>query len=85
VVELRSYDPWGRLRNPINWNFDEYQWDYKFDRGYTGHEHMSEYNLINMNGCVYDPWLGRMLSISTRVVAKGPPRQNCTSFWETNS
>jgi RHS repeat-associated protein len=62
VVELRSYDPWGRLRNPINWNFDEYQWNYKFDRGYTGHEHMSEYNLINMNGRVYDPWLGRMLS-----------------------
>jgi RHS repeat-associated protein len=23
---------------------------------------MSEYNLINMNGRVYDPWLGRMLS-----------------------
>jgi RHS repeat-associated protein len=56
------YDPWGRLRNPIHWNFDDYQWDYKFDRGYTGHEHMSEYNLINMNGRVYDPWLGRMLS-----------------------
>src|SRR5690606_9268612 len=31
-------------------------------RGYTGHEHMPEFALINMNGRMYDPLLGRMLS-----------------------
>ncbi|GAB6013233.1 RHS repeat-associated core domain-containing protein [Viscerimonas tarda] len=35
---------------------------FKFYRGYTGHEHLPEFNLINMNGRVYDPVLGRFLS-----------------------
>ncbi|HBG71531.1 MAG: hypothetical protein A2W93_05975 [Bacteroidetes bacterium GWF2_43_63] len=30
--------------------------------GYTGHEHLDKYNLINMNGRVYDPITGRFLS-----------------------
>jgi RHS repeat-associated protein len=33
-----------------------------FSRGYTGHEHMDMFGLINMNGRMYDPTLGRMLS-----------------------
>ncbi|MCL2683093.1 MAG: FG-GAP-like repeat-containing protein [Bacteroidales bacterium] len=33
-----------------------------FSRGYTGHEHMDMFGLINMNGRMYDPILGRMLS-----------------------
>jgi RHS repeat-associated protein len=33
-----------------------------FARGFTGHEHLPEFNLINMNGRVYDPILGRFLS-----------------------
>ncbi|MBN2891615.1 MAG: hypothetical protein JXL97_07100 [Bacteroidales bacterium] len=32
------------------------------DRGYTGHEHLPEFSLINMNGRVYDPILARFLS-----------------------
>jgi RHS repeat-associated protein len=31
-------------------------------RGYTMHEHLEMFNLINMNGRLYDPVLGRMLS-----------------------
>ena len=31
-------------------------------RGYTGHEHLAEFGLINMNARLYDPVLGRMLS-----------------------
>ncbi len=31
-------------------------------RGYTGHEHLPEFNLINMNGRMYDPLIARMLS-----------------------
>ena len=33
-----------------------------FMHGYTGHEMMREFDLINMNGRVYDPRLGRFLS-----------------------
>ena len=28
------------------------------DRGFTGHEHMDEFGVINMNARVYDPRLG---------------------------
>ena len=31
-------------------------------RGYTGHEHLDKVGLINMNGRMYDPRIGRMLS-----------------------
>ena len=32
------------------------------NRGYTTHEHMPQYGLINMNGRLYDPTLSRMLN-----------------------
>jgi RHS repeat-associated protein len=32
------------------------------DRGYTGHEHLTEVNLVHMNGRVYDPVTGRFLA-----------------------
>ncbi|NCU35628.1 RHS repeat-associated core domain-containing protein, partial [Candidatus Falkowbacteria bacterium] len=36
---------------------------------YTGHEHLDEFGLINMNGRMYDPLLGRMLSPDNFVQA----------------
>ena len=59
-----SYDAWGRLRNP------ETQVAYApgtepalfLGRGYTGHEHLPQFGLINMNARLYDPVLGRFLS-----------------------
>lgn len=32
-----------------------------FDRGYTLHEHYDDFGLINMNGRVYDPLVGRFM------------------------
>ena len=32
------------------------------DRGFTGHEHLREFGIINMNGRVYDPLLSMMMS-----------------------
>lgn len=49
-----TYDAWGRQTVTRN--------DIGFHRGYTGHEMMPEFGLINMNGRVYDPLLGRFLS-----------------------
>ncbi len=40
----------------------EYVTSFFFDRGYTLHEHYDDFDLINMNGRLYDPILGRMLS-----------------------
>ena len=59
-----SYDVWGRLRNPAT------QEPYTpgnepvlyLGRGYTGHEHLTAFGLINMNSRLYDPALGRFLS-----------------------
>lgn len=59
-----SYDAWGRLRNPAT------QVAYVpgsepalfLARGYTGHEHLPWFGLINMNARLYDPALGRFLS-----------------------
>jgi RHS repeat-associated protein len=36
--------------------------DHWLKRGFTGHEHLDNFALINMNGRLYDPMLGRMLS-----------------------
>ena len=62
IVEKLSFDPWGKRRNPTNWSFTDISTTFLFDRGFTGHEHLDNFDLINMNGRVYDPWLGRFLS-----------------------
>jgi len=65
TVAEQNYDAWGRERNPGSWNYyapgtapAKPSWLY---RGYTGHEMLPEYGLINMNGRMYDPANGRML------------------------
>jgi len=72
VTNRYSYDAWGRPRNVNDWtlksvgitsaltNLNSFQ--PRFDRGYTGHEIMSGFGLINMNGRLYDPYLQRFLS-----------------------
>ena len=60
TVERLSYDPWGRRRNPVGFGYSNVT--HTFDRGYTLHEHYDDFDLINMNGRLYDPVLGRMLS-----------------------
>ncbi|MFA5418282.1 MAG: RHS repeat-associated core domain-containing protein, partial [Bacteroidales bacterium] len=69
VVERLSFDPWGRRRNATDWTFNNVPETYTFDRGYTGHEHLVVFGLINMNGRMYDPMLGRFLSPDNYVQA----------------
>ena len=57
-----SYDAWGRRRNPTDWSYNNVPQTFFIDRGFTGHEHYDKFNLIDMNGRVYDPILGRFLS-----------------------
>ena len=52
----------GNRRNPLNWSQPDTRTNLMLDRGYTGHEHLDEAHIINMNGRMYDPIVGRMLS-----------------------
>lgn len=59
-----SYDPWGRLRNPETHEIfaPGEEPELFLGRGYTGHEHLTDFGLINMNARLYDPVIGRFLS-----------------------
>lgn len=64
VQQELSYDAWGRLRNPINHVLyaPGLEPALLLGRGYTGHEHLSAFGLVNMNARLYDSALGRFLS-----------------------
>lgn len=64
LVQELSYDAWGRLRNPATQQVYEPGKEpvLFLGRGYTGHEHLAQFGLINMNARLYDPALGRFLS-----------------------
>lgn len=49
-----SYDAWGQQAVTLN--------TIGLHRGYTGHEMLNEFGIINMNGRLYDPVLGRFFS-----------------------
>jgi RHS repeat-associated protein len=59
-----SYDAWGRMRDITNWQVygATAQPTPMFGRGYTGHEHLNQFGLINMNARLYDPILARFLA-----------------------
>lgn len=64
LVQELSYDAWGRLRNPATLQVFEpgKEPELFLGRGYTGHEHLTQFGLINMNARLYDAALGRFLS-----------------------
>jgi RHS repeat-associated protein len=68
LIASQNFDAWGRHRNPLTWDYNNIpsppDWLY---RGFTGHEHLTDFSLINMNGRVYDPITGRMLSADNYV------------------
>ena len=57
-----AYDPWGKRRNPQNWNLTDDLAGLIINRGYTGHEHLDTFGIINMNGRVYDPLTAQFFS-----------------------
>lgn len=68
VQAEQNFDAWGRKRNTSTWAYTGVQsipsWLY---RGFTGHEHLPQFTLINMNGRIYDPLVGRMLSPDNHI------------------
>ena len=67
TVEQRlSFDAWGNLRDPNTWS-GSFTGAPMFDRGFTGHEHLYNFGLINMNGRMYDPVMSVFLSVDQCV------------------
>ena len=63
IVQETSFSAWGKRRNPSTWvPLDTAPSNLITTRGYTGHEHIDEFSLINMNGRIYDPVLCRFIS-----------------------
>ena len=62
-----SFDAWGNSRDPKSWNEIIADDKLLYDRGFTGHEHLSDFGLINMNGRMYDPLMSLMLSPDNNI------------------
>lgn len=69
TTEYQSFDTWGERRDPVTLaNYRASEGDafrgsgHDYNRGYTGHEQLDDSGIIHMNGRLYDPELGRMLS-----------------------
>jgi RHS repeat-associated protein len=72
IEQETSYDAWGNRRDPATLqNYTATPANLVTDRGFTGHEHMDAFQLINMNGRIYDPALGRFLSPDNYVQDAG--------------
>lgn len=59
------FDPWGNPRKFKNWTIIDSVTLTSNDhpaRGFTGHEHLQQFNIINMKGRLYDPVIGRFFS-----------------------
>lgn len=66
VEQELSFDAWGNFRNPYTWTGANAVHP-MFDRGFTGHEHLYGFGLINMNGRMYDPIMSSFLSVDNYV------------------
>ena len=69
LVEELSFDAWGRRRNPTDWSYNAIPTPSTMIRGFTLHEHIDEFALINMNGRVYDPVIGRFVQPDNYIQA----------------
>ena len=69
VVERLSYDAWGKRRNSNGTDDPGNSIVPSVNRGYTGHEQLDEggMGLVHMNGRIYDPLVGRVLSADPLV------------------
>ena len=67
ILEEMSYDAWGNIRIPGLWTNGSYSGLILYDRGFTGHEHLFSFGLINMNGRMYDPVMSSFLSVDNYV------------------
>jgi RHS repeat-associated protein len=72
VLQRLAYNPYGKQLTQ-SW-FNQSTSTPLVKRGYTGHEHMREFSLINMNARIYDPTIGRFLSADSMIPYPSDPR-----------
>ena len=66
ILQQMSFSAWGERRLPVDWNAMtlptiRQQMDDYTNRGFTGHEMVDAFGIINMGGRIYDAALGRVL------------------------
>lgn len=72
LVEEYDFGPWGERRDAATWgDLASAPASYATDRGYTGHEMLAMAGLVHMNGRLYDPVIGRMISADPFVPEPG--------------
>ncbi|TGD58948.1 RHS repeat-associated core domain-containing protein [Flavobacterium humi] len=67
LVEKRLFDAWGTIIKVQDGAGNSLAGLTILDRGYTGHEHLQNVGLINMNARLYDPMLHRFLQSDNYV------------------
>jgi len=73
-AQTMSFDAFGMRRDPTNWQYDLTGTQIGHlkdttDKGYTSQEQLDNVGLVHMNGRVYDPGIGRMVSADPTVPA----------------
>ena len=71
IVQKFSYDAWGNRRDPLTGvalsSSEVASANSITGYGYTGHEHIDEFGLINMNARIYDPKIGMFISVDPQA------------------
>jgi RHS repeat-associated protein len=67
VVERLSYDAWGKRRFPNGADDPAGSITSQTSRGFTGQEELADVGLVHLNGRVYDPLIGRMMTADPMV------------------
>ena len=68
VRQQLRYDPWGNLMDYYGSYYAvDQQPEMLLERSYTGHEHLPQFGLINMNARLYEPATARFLSPDPEV------------------
>ena len=71
IVQKFSYDAWGNRRDPLTGvvlsSSELASANSVTSYGYTGHEHIDEFGLINMNARIYDPKIGMFISVDPQA------------------
>ena len=104
VSQEMSFDAFGLRRDPTNWAYDLTSTQITglkgiTDRGYTYQEQLDNVGLVHMNGRVYDPSIGRMISadpvmagnryayVDNNPLARTDPSGYCWAgcFWQPSA
>jgi len=58
--QIFSFDPWGNRRSYLDWSQACSTTEFLLDRGFTGHQMLDEFGIIEMNGRLTAVRVGRL-------------------------